>query len=209
MTVFQGQQTSVFNPANLESEQATLVSPRRWFSKSALVRYEVALQDLREQLSTGEFVAIDPAEFSKKHKITSTFLYALFRMQAVDRMRKNKLFHFKELPVLGELETRAIPDAIRDLAVLSEMEFNRKWHKTEAEEAEPETTEEKPQETYLVGLLSDGVLSVHIKPEYRFSDYGTANDSLNNFTCNPGQKIVLVKVMDVVEPVRIMQQSTL
>ena len=74
-------------------------------------------------------------------------------------------------------------------------------------------TDEKTDktETYLIGLTGADNLSdmLYINLDKKPKDFDSAMTMINNMNCGPGQKIVLVSVVSVFEPIRKLEETTL
>lgn len=64
-------------------------------------------------------------------------------------------------------------------------------------------------EVFLIGVVENGILTCNIGPMTRYDDQEQASDYLSGYHCEDGEKLVLLKVVEVVEPTRVLQPSTL
>ncbi|GAB4042527.1 hypothetical protein [Spirosoma litoris] len=182
---------------------------------NAIERYNEALEYLRIELSINYFKVISSAELANTFKISHSFLAVVASLGAVERRYKKKTFHYRATSKLLEIDGKKVLDEKRVLFPNKpKPEVEKVAEKVEPPKDIPTThlaveATTRTVETYLIGVVENGVLTVDISNKFTFEYPEDASNQLRDFSCESGQKLALLKVIEVVEPVRVFQSSTL
>ncbi|WP_293684555.1 hypothetical protein [Spirosoma sp. 48-14] len=209
------------------SDNTRPVSRKRAMPTAATDRYNKTLDFIRSVLKFNAEVELQSTALNQQFGVSTSFLTALFKLNAVTRRRKQgKSYYYKALP---KLETVTAQNISEELAKANKKDDPNEPVKPQPEELvkiaeansanEPEPTnaiiqtDEKTDktETYLIGLTGADNLSdmLYINLDKKPKDFDSAMTMINNMNCGPGQKIVLVSVVSVFEPIRKLEETTL
>lgn len=184
--------------------------------KNANQRYDEAIEYLRLELKSGGWSKIRNDEFASTFGITGSFLFMLTEMGALESTSKRGVRNYKALPKLYQLtglevlkfragiypNAECVPTAEQNVTVTDTM--IQVFEPSElAVSANMLVSNSVPaaSPTFLVGSVeyNGTVLKLQTAEGARFTDLDKARSCMNEYPVQPGQKVVLVQVLDVVQ----------
>lgn len=185
-------------------------------------RYNEALDYLRLELKVSFFKPIASAEFSNTFKISHSFLAVLCAIGVVEKRTKKKVSYYKATERLWEVDATKIlkekrilypnkpysrplvlPSLANAAIVNSEPYGPGAVIPVKAETAQPTT------ETYLIGIANLDNITIALNSKIKTDSPEEAIDFMQSYNCAAGAKIVLLKVVEVLEAKQVLQPTTL
>ncbi|UHG91787.1 hypothetical protein [Spirosoma oryzicola] len=216
-----------FSP--LAQQQANVLNARKPIvRKGAVERYTEAIEYLREELKAGGWSSIRSGEFSSTFKITSSFLFLVCAIGAIQTIRSNNgVRSYKATDKLATLTAKELityralnfpnPEYTpvqQEITSTVTTNFTLEDFVDQALSVDKAsiTTANTPSEgSFLVGMIAeDSTLEVGTVEGQRFAELSGAEEFLeNNYQHKIGSKFVIVKVISVYESKATLQPATL